>query len=105
MFRCNIAGSMAEGGLLSEVIVRPRSLEDHLSEFPFRLLDTPCDEQVLIKLTAHFSEWQCQLATALQLTDVEVKDIEEGWPRDLERQRVQMFKRWRRNLSSQATYR
>ena len=95
---------MAEGGLLSESIVRPRSLEDHLSEFPPRLLDTLCDEQVLIKLTAHFSEWQCQLAAALELTDVEVKDIEERW-RDLERQRVEMFRRWRRNISSQATYR
>ena len=96
---------MAEGGLLSESIVRPRSLKDHLSEFPLRLLDTPCDEQVLIKLTTHFSEWQCQLATALQLTDVEVKDIERAWPRDPERQRVEMFRRWRRNLSFQATYR
>ena len=95
---------MAEGGLLSESIVRPRSIEDHLSEFPPRLLDTPCDEQVLIKLTAHFSEWQCQLATALQLTDVEVKDIEERW-RDPERQRVEMIKKWRRDFSSQATYR
>ena len=96
---------MAEGGLSSVAIVRPRRLEDLLSEFPRRLLDSPCDEDILIKLTAFFSEWQGQLAASLQLTDVQVSDIEGNWPRDLERQRVQMFRRWRRKFSSEATYR
>ena len=92
---------MAEGGL----VVRPRRLEDHLSEFPGRLLDSPCDEGHLIKLTLFFSEWQGQLSASLQLTAVDVEDIERAWPRDPARQRVEMFRRWRRNLSAQATYR
>ena len=96
--------SMAEGGLRA-VVVRPRRLEDHLAEFPGRLLDSPCDEDILIKLTPCFSEWQGQLSSSLQLTAVEVEDIERAWPRDPARQRVEMFRRWRRNLSSQATYR
>ena len=95
---------MAEGGLCT-VVVRPRRLEDHLSEFPARLLDSPCDEDILIKLTMFFSEWQGRLSSSLQLSAVEVEDIERAWPRDMERQRVEMFRRWRRHLSSQATYR
>ena len=95
---------MAEGGLRA-VVVRPRRLEDHLSEFPARLLDSPCDEDILIKLTMFFSEWQGQLSASLQLSAVEVEDIERAWPRDPSRQRVEMFRRWRRHLSSQATYR
>ena len=100
---------MAESGLsmcTCAVVVRPRRLEDHLSEFPARLLDRPCDEDILIKLTMFFSEWQGQLSSSLQLTAVEVEDIERAWPRDPARQRVEMFRRWRRSLSSQAaTYR
>ena len=79
---------MAEGGLCA-VVVRPRCFEDHLSEFPARLLDSPCDEDILIKLTLFFSEWQCQLSSSLLLTAVEMEDIERAWPRDPTRQRVE----------------
>ena len=94
---------MAEGGVRFG-IVSPPSLEEHLSKFP-RVLDSPCADDLLVKLTDDFSEWQGQLATSLQLTAVEVKDIENAWPRDPARQRVEMFRRWRSKLSSQATYR
>ena len=95
---------MAEGGVRAD-IVSPPSLEEHLSKFPPQVLDSPCADDHLIKLTECFSEWQGQLATSLQLTAVEVEDIENDWPRDRARQRVQMFRRWRSKLSSQATYR
>ena len=92
---------MAEGGV-SRV---PFSLEEQLSKFPAELLDSPCVESHLVKLTEHFSEWQISLSTSLELTVVEVEDIERAWPREPARQRVEMFRRWRNKLTSQATYR
>ena len=94
---------MAEGGVRAS-IVNPAGLEEHLSKF-LPLLDCPCADDHLVKLTECFSEWQGQLSTSLQLTVVEEEDIENEWPRDRARQRVQMFRRWRSKLSSQATYR
>ena len=94
---------MAEGGVRVG-IVNPPSLEEHLSKFS-PVLDSPCADEHLVKLADYFSEWQGQLATSLQLSAVEVEDIENNWPRDQRRQRVQMFRKWRSKLSSQATYR
>ena len=101
---------MAERGVSdfeSSMIVslRPSSLEEHLSKFPPQVLDSQCDDSHLVKLTECFSEWQGQLSTSLQLTAVEVDDIESTWPRKPARQRVEMLRKWRENLSSQATYR
>jgi hypothetical protein len=45
-----------------------------------------------------FSEWQTHLSTSLQLTAVEVDDIEKAWPRDPAMQRVKMFRRWKSNF-------
>ena len=43
--------------------------------------------------------------THLQLLQVvEMEDIERAWPREPARQRVEMFKRWKKG-ASQATYR
>ena len=96
--------AMAEGGVRADIVSLP-SLEDHLSKFPPQVLDSPCTDDHLVKLTECFPEWQGQLATSLQLTAVEVEDIERAWPRDPARQRVQMFRKWRSQLSSRATYR
>ena len=49
--------------------------------------------------------WQTHLSTSLGLTAVEVEDIELNWPRDASRQRVEMFRRWKEKMKSQATYR
>ena len=81
------------------------SLDEQLSKFPAHLLDVVCADAHLVQLTECFSEWQTHLATSLQLTPVEVEDIERAWPRDPARQRVKMFRRWKSKLSSQATYR
>ena len=95
---------MAQGGLRGD-IVSPPSLEEHLSKFPPQVLDSPCADDHLVKLTESFYDWQLQLSTSLQLTDVEVKDIEEAWSRKPARQRVELLRTWRRKLSSRATYR
>ena len=94
---------MAEGGVSS--VVGGVSLDEQLSKFPAHLLDVPCADAHLVQLTECFSEWQTRLSTSLQLTAVEVEDIERAWPRDPARQRVKMFRRWKNELSSQATYR
>ena len=94
---------MAEGGV-SRVVARPLSLEEQLSKFPAELLDSLCVDAHLVKLTECFSDWQTGLSTSLELTAVEVKDIEEEWQNPA-RRRVEMFRRWRNKLASQATYR
>ena len=81
------------------------NLEQHLSKFRSSILDNPCTDDLLVRLTQWFSEWQGLLSTSLQLTEVEVKDIESTWPREPARQRVEMFRKWREKLSSQATLR
>ena len=86
-------------------VIRGVSLEEQLSKFPADLLDVVCADAHLVQLTECFSEWQTHLATSLQLTPVEVEDIERAWPRDPAMQRFKMFRRWKEKLSSQATYR
>ena len=86
------------------MVARPLSLDEQLSKFPAELLDSPCVDTHLVKLTECFSEWQTRLSTNLELTAVEVKVIEEKW-RDPARRRVEMFRRWWNKLASQATYR
>ena len=95
--------AMAEGGVPG--VFAGVSLEEQLSKFPAQLLHVACADAHLVQLTECFSEWQTHLSTSLQLTAVEVEDIERAWPRDPARQRVEMFRRWKNKLSSQATYR
>ena len=95
--------SMAEGGV-SGVVVGV-SFDEQLFKFSAHLLDVPCADAHLVQLTECFSEWQTRLSTSLQLTVVEVEDIESDWPRNAKRQRLEMFRRWKNKLSSQATYR
>jgi hypothetical protein len=101
---------MAEGGVSSIVrsvfrTFRGVSLEEQLSKFPAHLLDVACTDAHLVQLTECFSEWQTHLSTNLLLTAVEMEDIESAWPGHPARQRVEMFRRWKGKLSSQATYR
>ena len=93
---------MAEGGV-SRVVVG-LSLEEQLSKFSAQLLDRPCAESVLVKLTECFSEWQI-ISTGLELSAVEARDIESNWPRDAARQRLEMFRKWQDKNKEQATLR
>ena len=97
---------MAEGGVVrrSHPFIGA-SLEEQLSKFPAQLLDVPCADAHLVQLTECFSEWQTRLSTSLQLTAVEVEDIESNWPRNAARQRLEMFRKWQRKNREQATYR
>ena len=80
------------------------TLEEQLAKFQDDLLNRQCANGHLNKLTNTFSEWQSQIGTDLELTPVEITDIETAWPRDPQRQRVEMFKKWKVKLDEQATY-
>ena len=60
----SLVTGMAEG--VSRVVARPLSLEEQLSKFPAELLDSPCADAHLVKLTECFSEWQSHLSTSLE---------------------------------------
>lgn len=68
------------------------------------LLDIVCWEEHLLKLTKQFGKW-IPLADYLGLTDVQQKEIENAWPRDPGKQRMQMFSKWMNNMGNKATYR
>ena len=81
-------------------------LEEQLSKFPFELLDRQCFESHLGKLVHHITmDTMVLLATDLGLSDVEVSDIQEIWPKNPVKQRLEMFKRWQQKNTIQATYR
>ena len=85
---------------------RTLSLEEHLSRFPPELLDCPCTESLLSKLVLDINtETMVMMATDLELSTVEVDDIQTAWPRKPFIQRLEMFKKWQEKMESQATYR
>ena len=94
---------MAEGGV-SRVVDSPPSLAKQFSKFPAELLDGPCSESHLVKLTECFSDWQI-ISTGLELSKVEIQDIENNWPRNATRQRLEVFRKWQGKKKSQATLR
>ena len=70
------------------------SLEEQLSKFPAELLDRQCFESHLGKLVHHITTGtMVTMATDLGLSDVEVEDIHEIWPRNLAMRRLEMFKK------------
>ena len=94
---------MAEGGVPG---ILDLSLESQLSKFPAELLDRPCVESHLGKLV-HVIDTKSMmlLATDLELSAVEVDDIQTAWPRKPVVQRLEMFKKWQQKKETQATYR
>ena len=84
---------------------RSLNLSEQLSRFPDELLDRQCADAHLNELTGCFSEWQLGIAPGLELTTVEIKDIETAWPREPQRQRLEMFRTWQEKMNAQATYR
>ena len=82
------------------------NLEEQLSKFPSELLDRPCAESHLGKLVHEIdTKSMMLLATELELSAVEVDDIQTAWPRKPAVQRLEMFKKWLQKKQSQATYR
>lgn len=80
-------------------------LEEQLSKFQDELLKSQCADDHLGMLTDTFSEWQSHIAVGLGLTMVEIHDIEMAWPREPQRQRMEMFRKWKEKMGKQATYR
>ena len=90
---------MAEGDVSA-------SLEEQLSKFPAEILDRQCFESHLGKLVHHITtDTMVMVATDLGLSDMEVEDIHEIWPRNPAKKRLQMFKKWQEKKKSEATYR
>ena len=81
------------------------SLEEQLSRFQDELLNSQCADSHLDKLIDTFSDWQSHIAIGLGLTIVEICDIERAWPREPQRQRMEMFRKWKAKMDKQATYR
>ena len=95
---------MAEVGVSG--VVRWISLEKRLSKFPAHLLDRPCAESHLGKLVHMIdTESVVMLATDLELSAIEVDDIQTAWPRKPAVQRLEIFKKWQQKNQSKATYR
>ena len=85
---------------------RCRNLEEQLSKFPAELLDRQCFESHLGKLVYHITtDTMVMMATDLGLSDVEVNDIQTIWPRNLAKQRLEIFKKWKEKRTSETTYR
>ena len=88
------------------VLARADSLEKQLSKFPSQLLDRQCVESHLGKLVHVIDSVTMEMmASDLDLSQVEVDDIQSSWERKPVKQRLEMFKKWLEKNKSQATYR
>ena len=99
--------TMAEGGVsVGNVSARPiHSLEEQLSKFPAELLDSPCANSHLVKLSQSIAEWQ-DLAPYMQLTLAEERRILTASPQVIPaRQCSEIFRIWRERLGENANYR
>ena len=91
---------MAEGG---EVCTS--SLEVQLSKFPTELLDTPCTDAHLVRLSQSIAEWR-DLSPYLHLSPAEERGILIAFPPATPaRQRIDMLRTWKEKLGTNATYR
>ena len=87
-------------------LARADSLEKQLSKFPSQLLDCQCVESHLGKLVHVIDSATMEMmASDLDLSQVEVDDIQSSWERKPVKQRLEMFKKWLEKNKSQATYR
>ena len=100
------SSAMAIGGVSLSVAARPiHSLEEQLSKFPAELLDNPCANAHLVKLSQSITEWQ-ELAPYMQLTLAEERGILTALPPATPaRQCTEMFRIWRDKLGVDANYR
>ena len=93
---------MAEGGAIT---VRTSSLEEQLSKFSAELLDRPCADAHLVKLSQSIAEWR-DLSPYLHLSEAEERGILTAFPPATPaRQRIDMLRTWKEKLGTNATYR
>ena len=96
----------AEGGVsVGSVSARPiHSLEEQLSKFPAQLLDSPCADAHLVKLSQSIAEWR-DLSPYLRLSPSEEREILTAFPPATPaRQRIDMLRTWRDKFGDNATY-
>ena len=99
--------SMAEEGVsVGSVSARPiHSLEEQLSKFPAQLLDSPCADAHLVKLSQSIAEWR-DLSPYLRLSPSEERGILTAFPPATPaRQRIDMLRTWKDKFGDNATYR
>ena len=91
---------MAEGGEAST-----SSLETQLSKFSTEILDSPCSDYHLVRLSQSIAEWR-DLSPYLHLSPVEERGILTAFPPATPaRQRIDMLRIWKEKSGTNATYR
>ena len=97
--------SMAEGGVSVGSVSAGsiHSLEEQLSKFPAQLLDSPCADAHLVKLSQSIAEWR-DLSPYLRLSPAEERGILTAFPPATPaRQRIDMLRTWRDKFGLDAT--
>ena len=98
---------MAEGDVIYlNISARPiHSLEEQLSKFPAQLLDNPCADAHLVKLSQSIVEWR-DLSSYLRLSPAEERGILTAFPLATPaRQCIDMLRTWTDKFGTSATYR
>ena len=81
------------------------SLEENLSKFPSELLDHPCVESHLGKIIHDVdTDTITFLASDLELSAVEVDEIQPIWPEKPASERLELLKKWKEEGKSHITY-
>ena len=99
--------NMAEGGMIYlNISARPsHSLEEQLSKFSSQLLDSPCADAHLVKLSQSIAEWR-DLSPYLRLSPAEERGILSASHQVTPaRQCSELFRVWRNKFGASATYR
>ena len=82
----------------------PPGLEDLFNGIDPALLDTPCSELHLAKLSQQLTSWKV-LRPYLELTPGEEDSIAKSHPGDVETQKVKFLQKWSNKFGQGATYR
>ena len=100
------SSAMGIGGVSLSVSARPiHSLEEQLSKLPAELLDSPCADAHLVKLSQSIAEWR-DLSPYLCLSPAEERGILTALPPATPaRQRIDMLRTWRDKFGVNANYR
>ena len=80
------------------------SLAEQLSKFPAQLLDSPCADAHLVKLSQSIAAWRDQ-SPYLRLSPAEERGILTALPPATPaRQRIDMLRMWKNKFGLDATY-
>ena len=74
-----------------------------LSSVPKETLQKPCSDEHIVEIASEALRWKC-IASHLQLSEIDVEDIETYSPKDAPSQRIKMLKTWKDKFGAKATY-